>query len=582
MDRLRDLRFEIADDSAYDDWVQRFDVWSAEDDVLIAAEVERLGVRPRFAIVPLFPAGGGQGALEELFADLKSQIYNAWCLCVPGHTTFDGSDPRFFRLPTTSTRPAELLAAAASASEADFVFPLPVDARLPRQMLCEFVFAIAEQADVELLYGDEDILEGAKRVSPRFKTDYDRYLLLGRDLLGSPACYRRETLQRARPGTLSATTVDNLLHELALRVGARIAADQIVHIPAILCHRTTRGDWRPEIGRTIVADHLSLCGSSELMKVVPAPLAPQWNRVIWKMPEPAPLVSIIVATRDKPDLIRVCADGILNRTDYPSIEMLIVDNGTQDPEALAILEGLAQDCRVRVIRDDGPFNYSALNNRAAEQARGDVFLLLNNDTDVLHADWLHELVALAIRPDVGIVGAKLLYGDGRVQHAGVTFGPDQIIMHQMRLADRFHPGPADELALCRTVSAVTGACLAIRRSVFEEVGGLDAIHLKVAYNDIDLCRRVARLGYTILWTPHAELLHLEYASRGLPDAPEKVARERRELLAFWKLHPEFYEHPDPFHNPNIVFGGDSTHFACPPRRPRPWLRRARRLPPFFY
>jgi len=583
LDKFRDSCFEIVDNGAYDDWVQRFDVWSAEDDELIAAEMERLSVRPRFAIAPLLPANGDRGGLGELFANLQSQIYDAWCLFAPAHAAL-GDDPRFCRLPTKAVRPADLLAATVSASEADYVLPLPVDARLPRQMLCEFVFAIAEQPDAELLYGDEDIMDGAKRVSPRFKTDYDRYLMLGRDLIGSPACYRRATLLRARPETLPAMTVDNFMHALALRVAAQIAAQRIVHIPAILCHRTTRGDWCPESGRRIVADHLASCGLHDV-KAVPAPLAPQWNRVVWPLPEHAPRVSIIVPTRDRPDLIRVCADGVLNRTNYPSIEMLIVDNGTQDPEALAILDELAQDCRVRIIRDDGPFNYSALNNRAAEQARGDVYLLLNSDIDVLHPDWLQELVALAIRPDVGIVGAKLLYADYRVQHAGVTFGPDQAITHQMRLADNFHPGPAGELALCRSVSAVTGACHAIRRSVFEEVGGLDATRLKVAFNDIDLCRRVARRGYSIIWTPFAELLHLEFASRGLPDAPEEAAREQRELLAFWRLHPEFYERADPFHNPNIVFDGESTKFACPPRRLRPWLRGAhgdRPLPPFFY
>ena len=218
-------------------------------------------------------------------------------------------------------------------------------------------------------------------------------------------------------------------------------------------------------------------------------------------------LEIIVPTRDNAELLARCADAVLHRTDYAQIELLIVDNESATSDSLVLLAELATDNRVRVLRRPGPFNYSALNNAAARDALGEVLLLLNNDTDVLSPGWLREMVAQALRPGVGAVGAKLLYADGRIQHAGVVLGNGGIA-HQLRLASRADPGPMGELALARTVLAVTGACLAIRRATFLEVGGLDEDNLAVAFNDIDLCLRLADHGYRTVWTPFAELLHL--------------------------------------------------------------------------
>jgi GT2 family glycosyltransferase len=294
--------------------------------------------------------------------------------------------------------------------------------------------------------------------------------------------------------------------------------------------------------------------------------------VIFSIPEPPPLVSVIVATRDRPDLLSRCADGVLRQTDYPQIELLIVDNESRDPQATGLLGRLAAEPRVRVLHHPGSFNYSGLNNIAVQQARGEVIVMLNNDIEIIGPDWLRELVSHAVRPDVGIVGAKLLYRDGRLQHGGVVLEPGPLAVHLMRLVERWAPGPFGELAVARDVSAVTGSCLAIRRAIFDEIGGLDAVALPVAFNDIDLCLRARAHGYRVIWTPHAELLHLESASRGYEDTPIKQARLRSELQALVRTWGAMAEE-DPFLNPNLYYhfeGGVSL--ASPPRRAKPWRR----------
>ena len=219
----------------------------------------------------------------------------------------------------------------------------------------------------------------------------------------------------------------------------------------------------------------------------------------------------------------------------------------------------------------GAFNFAAMNNAAIAQARGEVIVLLNNDTDVLDPGWLAEMVSHALRPEIGAVGAKLLYGDGRVQHCGITLGPDWSLIHQLRLSDRFDPGPDGELALVRTVSAVTGACMAFRASVFSEVGGLDADRFKIAFNDVDLCLRMGDHGYRIVCTPFAELLHLESVTRGHDDTPEKQQLNALETQAFRALWDPLLD-ADPFHNPNVVFRWEEAVLAAPPRRTRPWMK----------
>src|SRR5262249_29608132 len=235
-------------------------------------------------------------------------------------------------------------------------------------------------------------------------------------------------------------------------------------------------------------DHLrSLDGPAAEAEVLPHPSVPQWNRIRWPLPAIPPRVSVIVPTRDRADLLANCASGVLHRTDYPNIELIVIDNDSLEPETEVLFQGLARDPRVKILRVAGKFNYSAINNRAVAQATGDVVVLLNNDIEVIRGDWLREVVSHVMRPNVGAVGAKLLYADNTIQHAGVALGigsfhgGPRVAGHLGIGNTRDDSGYFGQTVLTRELSACTGACLALRRELYKEIGGLDEEHLPVAF-----------------------------------------------------------------------------------------------------
>ena len=300
--------------------------------------------------------------------------------------------------------------------------------------------------------------------------------------------------------------------------------------------------------------------------------------IVWPLPPNATLVSVIVPTRDRAYLLAQCAEGVLRRTDYNNLEFLIIDNESVEERTHELFERLCrEDKRVRILSMPGPFNYAKLNNQAAKEAHGEVLLLLNNDIAVIDSDWLRELVSCAIRLDVGMAGAKLLYPSGKIQHGGIVTGPGTNFIHIHRLADRNDSGYFGQLALARTLQAVTGACAAIRRSVFLEAGGLNETDLGVAFNDVDLCLRLGDLGYRVVWTPFAELFHLESASRGYEDTLEKQERFQREHFYLMKTFESLLEAGDPFHNPNLLFTWNESKIPAPSRRARPWYYLAKHV-----
>ena len=433
---------------------------------------------------------------------------------------------------------------------------------LPPTALQEVVAAFVAHPECQLLYTDEDVADAGGRRAPRFKPDFSPDLLLAGNSIGQLAVYRVELVDRL--GGLGAGRAPYAYYDLALRAAALIGAGGIFHVPAVLCHRAEPArDWPafPECPSRVAP--------SKLAEELPAVERTGWPRLRFRLPDPPPLVSVIVPTRDRPDLLAACACGVLDRTDYPAIELLVVDNGSREPEAMALLSRLEATARVRVLRRPGDFNFSALNNTAAAEAAGEVLLLLNNDTEVLHSDWLDELVSHASRPDVGAVGARLLYPDGRVQHAGMLLGPGCAAVHVGRFARSDDPGYDGQLHCTRDLSAVTGACLALRRETFLSLGGMEE-RLAVAWNDVDLCLRVRAAGLRVIWTPHAVLLHREAASRGLEaEEAAKLARFRREQALMQERWQQAME-VDPFLNPNLLASEGGPLVLGRPRIRRPW------------
>ncbi len=248
--------------------------------------------------------------------------------------------------------------------------------------------------------------------------------------------------------------------------------------------------------------------------------------------------------------------SIRSKTAYPAYEILVVDNGSRQDETFRLFESWAGDAAIRVIRDDAPFNYARLNNRAAAAARGTLLGLVNNDVEVQDPIWLDEMVGLALRPGIGCVGAKLWYPDGRLQHGGVVTGIAGAAGHRHKRAARGDRGQLDSLVTVNEVSAVTAACLIVRKAIYDEVGGLDEENFAVAYNDVDFCLKVATVGYRNLWTPFAELVHHESVSRGRdlsPKTAERFIRETANLKRRWGNRLL----DDPYYSPNLTLEAEN-------------------------
>jgi GT2 family glycosyltransferase len=569
-------RYDPEDRRGYAAWLARHARLSPADRAAIQAHIAALPARPLISLaMPVHNVA--ELGLDRAIASVEAQLWPHWELCI----ALDAAAPEPLKRLVAAAAAAEmrirvveqpaegttgLANAAFGLARGAYVAALAPEARLAPEALYEVAAAVTAAPDLAVLYADEDRIDAAgARFGAWFKPEFDPDLLLGQDLLGGFAVYRRDLLQQL--GGLREAMGPAAAHDLALRATARVGAVRVRHIPALLCHGGAVAPAEPAAQARAVAAALAEAGIPA--EVAPAPRLPGGVRVIRPVPEPAPLVSVIVPTRDRAGLLAACAEGVLHRTDYPALELLIVDNGSEEAETLALFGRLRADPRVRIISAPGPFNYSALNNRAAAEARGEILLLLNNDIEVIEPGWLRELVSHALRPEVGAVGAKLLYADGTLQHGGVVTGIGGVADHYLPRAAREDTGHVGSLALVREVAAVTGACLALRREVFRQVGGLDEAKLAVAFNDVDLCLRIREAGYRILWTPFAELYHLESASRGQDLSPEKVRRFAGEIATMCQRWGEVLMR-DPFYSPWLSLDGAHAALARAPRRVPPW------------
>lgn len=425
---------------------------------------------------------------------------------------------------------------------------------LPAQALLFVAKAVQDHNDAVVIYADHDWIDDKnRRHAPHFKPDWNLDFFTAYDYMGNLRFWRTETVRHLggfRRGFDGAECYD-----LTLRCIADCTNGQILHIPRVLCHcrdldaRQASALTAPyaqsgmEAGLQAVSDHFKDQGAHVLAGAVPG-----IYRVCHPIPSPEPLVSILIPTRDKLDILKACVESVQQRTDYAAWEILIIDNGSVEAQTLAWFETIQQDARIRVIAYPFPFNYSAINNFAVEQAKGEVVVLLNNDIEIISRDWLTEMVGHALRPGIGAVGAKLLYPNDMVQHAGVVIGIGGVAGHVHRYLGGTEPGYYFRAIATQNYSVVTAACLAVRKSVFAEVGGLDAINLKVAFNDVDFCLKLLKAGYRNVFTPYALLYHHESLSRGHDDTPEKKAIFEYE---FEHMKTCWGKIADPAYNPNL-------------------------------
>jgi GT2 family glycosyltransferase len=428
---------------------------------------------------------------------------------------------------------------ALSRCTGEYLFLLHAGDRLAESALFRLAYFLRERP-APVVYGDEDWprADGGEP-TPWFKGEWNRELFLGLDYL-SPAVAIRTDLAQAVAAKFGecASPVDTLLLE-----ASRLAGDEVSHLPAILVHKH-RGALSPDAAR--LGAVAAALGPG--VRCRPGPFAT--THVQWPLPQPLPLVSIIVPTRDRLELLRTCIGSVDEHTDYQPYEWIVVDNGSEEAATLDYLADLSRRPDARVIRSEGPFNFSGLNNLGVGAAAGDFVLLLNNDTEAFHAEWLTEMMRHAVREEVGAVGAQLLYDDGSLQHAGVVIGMGEAAGHAHRFLPAGDPGYFRLPHVAQEVSAVTAACLLVRKERYLAVGGLDEEKFAVAYNDVDFCLRLKEANWRNIYTPHAKLYHRESKSRGSDFSAinrERYMRELENLQTRWGTRTFV----DPLHSPHL-------------------------------
>ena len=570
------------DDVAYQLWL---DAYPQDPKELLAAAEHAAALPPlRFAVFLRVPSIRAD-LVEETIESLSAQLWPHWdcillCADLPARcrAVVEELAERVagVRLAHVSCKAAVAAAVNEALAEiaADMFAIVEAGDRLAPHAFAEAAAVLAKQPETALIYTDEDRIGGdGERRDPSLKPDFSLDLAFAGDSFGQLALYGSEATRRA--GGLAAEASPFEQYELALRLCHHAAPGNIRHIPKILFHRgrlkTARQATFPAVSATrgwpgmadVVTRHLR-ANYPELSLNERQQGNLFWPAVNAALPQPAPLVSIIIPIRDRADLLQCCLDGLLNGTDYPAVEILIVDNGSKEAATVQFLQRVRHDPRVNVLARPGAFNWSALNNSAAAVAKGEILLFLNNDIEVVKADWLRVMAGHAMRLDVGVVGARLVFPDGGLQHGGILLGPRGAAVHALTHA-RDSGGYLGQVSLGRDLSAVTGACLAVRAEIFALVGGFQE-KLQVAWGDVDLCLRVREAGYRVLWVPDAVLVHHEMATRGTDHALRAQVRHELERAIARRRSFAAMDH-DPFLNPNLEATATAIVLATPPRAP---------------
>jgi len=567
----------------YQTWLDLYDHWpEAEVQQAIAkgrAMADAGG--PLFSVVlPVYNAP--EKWLVKAIESVRAQSYPRWELCIANDASpsphvrriLDGyarADARIKVVHREENGHISLCSnSAAELAEGDWLALLDHDDELHPMALLEVADAIAAHPDWRVVFSDEDKIDGdGRRFDPYMKSDWNYDLFLSHNCISHLGVYRTDLFREIGGFTVGMEGSQDW--DLALRGIERISPDQIGHVPKVLYHwRAIEGstalapqekDYAHDAGMRAIQAHLDRQGRGARVENIPGQRGNY--RVRYPVPDPVPLVSIIVPTRDQVGLLRACIDSVLTMTRYARFEIIVVDNQSSDPDALAYLEKLRHGDVTRVLVCDEPFNYARINNVAVEAANGEVLCFLNNDITVISPDWLEEMVGQACRPGVGAVGAMLYYPNDTIQHAGVAVGVHGVAAHVYSGHGRGFPGHMSRARLPQTLSAVTAACLVVRKERFDAVGGFD-VSLGVAFNDVDLCLRLDAQGWRNVWTPFAELYHHESASRGLEDSPEKKARFRSEIEFMERRWGERLR-ADPYYSPSFTLDEEPCQLAFPPR-----------------
>ncbi len=565
-DALFESRSETVD---YQEWIESTEIPSLPSVEEVHSSLDKMHFQPLISIVmPVYNTD--EIYLRACIESVIGQTYSKWELCIADDNSpkphvrrvlleYAQSDKRIHVVLREEN--GHISRASNSALEiatGDFVALLDHDDVLPAHALYYMAQAINDHPDAQVLYSDEDKIDTlGNRFDPHFKSDWNPDLFFSQNYVCHLGVYGRKLLKRIsgfRVGVEGSQDQD-----LLLRCLPYVEPKQIIHIPRILYHwRTVEGStalasgekcYTTTAGIKALRDFFATQGDSSVE--VEAGLVPNTYRINWPLPEPVPLVTLLIPTRDRKALTETAVLSILKKTTYPNFEIIIIDNGSVETETLNWFDEVQKKhTRVRVLPYPQPFNYSAINNFGVRHAKGSLIGLINNDIEVISPEWLTEMVSHASRPEIGCVGAKLYYTNNTIQHAGVILGIGGVAGHSHKYYKRDDLGYFSRLKVVQNLSAVTAACLIVRKDLYKKIGGLDEVNLKVAFNDVDFCLKIQNIGYRNLWTPYAELYHHESISRGSEDTLEKKKRFQSEA-EYMQLKWGSLLNTDQFYNRNL-------------------------------
>ncbi|CAE6905362.1 glycosyltransferase [Vibrio sp. B1FLJ16] len=518
-----------------------YDLICTQQDNLLAGLPSANGSILFSIVVPVYKPD--LALLQEMVSSVREQTYTNWQLVLVD----DGSECEFLSQSLNQLESEQIkvvvrdqnghISAASNTglehASGDFVALLDQDDLLHPEALRCMAYYLALYPNANVLYSDEDKVDAeGHRSEPHFKPSFNLDLLYSHNYISHLGIYRRSLLENIGGFRLGYEGSQD--YDLLLRCVAQSHPDQIIHVPYVLYH------WRAIAGSTALAESEKGYAQQAGLKALSDHLAPDGvqvsegklantYKVTWPLPTDLPLVSIIIPTKNGQALVKQCIESIYRLTTYANFEILLVENGSDDPQALAYFAELNKQGKVRLLDYPHAFNYSAINNYAVSKAKGEYLVLMNNDIEILAANWLEEMVGHLTQPSVGCVGAKLYYPNGTLQHAGVITGLGGVAGHSHKHFPGDHPGYFKRLQLTQVLSAVTAACLGVRKEVYHQVGGLNEQDLTVAFNDVDFCLKVREAGFNNIWSPYIEMVHHESISRGHEDTPEKQARFAKEI-----------------------------------------------------
>lgn len=560
----------------YKDWIVEHDYNPVRDKVNLKEAILNIGIQPLISIiVPVYNAPVEY--LDEMILSCLRQVYSNWELCIADDKSSDkavldrllywqNQDDRIkvtFR--NNNGHISEASNTAVSMAKGTWLALLDHDDLLPAHALATVVDSIAKYPDARMFYSDEDKIDiSGFRKEPYFKSDWNYYLFLSQNMFSHLGVYETTLFEEAggfRKGFEGAQDYD-----LALRCIEKVDKKQIKHIPHVLYH------WRQLPGSTSLdaseKPYAMLAGERALQEHLhrtdqngTVKLIGHGYEIDWEIPQEYPKVSIIIPTRDSKDLLETCITSILEKTTYPEFEILVIDNQSSDPETIDYFNRM-QKMGIKILPYDDGFNFSAICNHGVKHCNSDYILFLNNDTEISTVGWLGKLMGLACKIGVGAVGARLWYPDDTLQHAGLVLSPFHIAMNQGKGNNRNTHGYFGRTSLTHSSTAVTAACMLVKKSKFLEVSGFNETSLAIAYNDVDFCLKLFGKGYTNVCMNSVDLYHHESATRSHDDMTnERYRRERAYILSQWGHLLDL----DPNYNPNLTILSDNFSLADQPR-----------------